>query len=366
MSEIVLTGGPCAGKTTALAVLSQKLSDYGYQVLVCPEVASLVINAGVAVGQLAQDPATWLEFQRLVVRTQGALRERFRAIAGLYDDPVVILFDRAEMDNAAYIDPDLFAALLEDEGTPVAHVRDSYDAVIHLVSAADGAEHAYTTENNAARSETPEQARALDRRTLQAWVGHPHLRIIDNSTDFASKVNRTLSAVLQVLGLPAPLEIERKFLLEAAPAPEALERDFGARAVEIEQTYLTSDDPAVELRVRRRSQGAASTYFFTEKRPLSALARYERERRITPLEYQRLLVSADPARSRVVKTRYCFAHDGLYFELDHVRAPRDLWILEVELTEENAEVRLPDGLVVAREVTQDRRFTNAEIARVSP
>ena len=58
VSEIVLTGGPCAGKTTALAVLSQKLSDYGYQVLVCPETASLVINAGVAVGQLAQDPAT--------------------------------------------------------------------------------------------------------------------------------------------------------------------------------------------------------------------------------------------------------------------------------------------------------------------
>ena len=151
VSEIVLTGGPCAGKTTALEVLSQKLSDYGYQVLVCPETASLVINAGVAVGQLAQDPATWLEFQRLVVRTQGALRERFRAIASLYDEPVVILFDRAEMDNAAYIDPDLFAALLEDEGTPVARVRDSYDAVIHLVSAADGAEHAYTTENNAAR-----------------------------------------------------------------------------------------------------------------------------------------------------------------------------------------------------------------------
>jgi hypothetical protein len=34
--------------------------------------------------------------------------------------------------------------------------------VIHLVTAAIGAEKYYTTENNAARTETKEEARALD------------------------------------------------------------------------------------------------------------------------------------------------------------------------------------------------------------
>lgn len=51
-----------------------------------------------------------------------------------------------------------------------------YDAVIHLVSAAIGAEKYYTTENNAARTETIEEAQALDFRVLNAWVGHPTIR----------------------------------------------------------------------------------------------------------------------------------------------------------------------------------------------
>lgn len=37
-----------------------------------------------------------------------------------------------------------------------------YDAIIHLVTAAIGAEKYYTTENNAVRSENLQQARDLD------------------------------------------------------------------------------------------------------------------------------------------------------------------------------------------------------------
>jgi len=37
-----------------------------------------------------------------------------------------------------------------------------YDLVLHLVTAAHGAEKFYTRSNNATRKETPEQARALD------------------------------------------------------------------------------------------------------------------------------------------------------------------------------------------------------------
>lgn len=45
-----------------------------------------------------------------------------------------------------------------------------YDAVIHMVTAAIGAERFYTTENNSVRTETPEQARELDIKVLNAWV----------------------------------------------------------------------------------------------------------------------------------------------------------------------------------------------------
>ena len=60
--------------------------------------------------------------------------------------------------------------------------------VIHLVSAANGAEAFYTIEEHATRSEGVELARLLDDRASNAWVGHPYFDVIDNSTGFDSKV----------------------------------------------------------------------------------------------------------------------------------------------------------------------------------
>ena len=50
-----------------------------------------------------------------------------------------------------------------------------YNAVFHMVTAADGASKFYTLENNQARTETPEQALDLDRRTQKCWLGHAHM-----------------------------------------------------------------------------------------------------------------------------------------------------------------------------------------------
>jgi hypothetical protein len=46
-----------------------------------------------------------------------------------------------------------------------------YNAVFHLVTAADGAASHYTLENNDARHETAEEAVLADRNTQAAWHG---------------------------------------------------------------------------------------------------------------------------------------------------------------------------------------------------
>ena len=43
---------------------------------------------------------------------------------------------------------------------------------------------------NSARTETPQQAALLDDKLIRAWSGHPHFRVIDNSTDFDEKMNK--------------------------------------------------------------------------------------------------------------------------------------------------------------------------------
>ena len=98
----------------------------------------------------------------------------------------------------------------------------------------------YTTANNEARKEDPALAAALDDAAINAWTGHPHFRVIDNSTDFEKKMHRLVTEIASYLGEPEPFEIERKFLIKP-PDLELLNRMLNCQEVEILQTYLKSD-----------------------------------------------------------------------------------------------------------------------------
>ena len=59
----------------------------------------------------------------------------------------IVLCDRGVMDGSAYMDEAGFNKLLAEVGLDIISARDSrYDAVFHLVTAADGAESFYTLE----------------------------------------------------------------------------------------------------------------------------------------------------------------------------------------------------------------------------
>lgn len=365
-AEVVISGGPCGGKTSAMAYLQEHLTQLGYRVLIVPEVATMFITGGVAdmVYLAINRPDIYLDVQVNITLAQVEQRKRFLSLAEAFpEEKVIILHDRGPMDNRAYMSDGQFEAVMAETALGYPELRDSYDAVLHLVTAARGAEEAYTLENNAARQETPEQAREMDERTLNAWIGHPHLRIIGNETSFEGKLQNVLREVLHLLGEPEPLEVERKFLLAAAPD---LSRLPHTQAIEIEQTYLTSDESGVVRRVRRRAQqGGGATYYLTEKRRLSSGETIEKERIISARQYVRELRDADPARATIKKTRYCFAHEGSYFELDHFQTPAGLWLLEVELTDADAEVALPEFLWIGKEVTDDPAYKNETLAEAA-
>lgn len=84
-------------------------------------------------------------------------------------------------------------------GASEAALTARYDLVLHLVTAADGAEAAYTLSNNPARTESAEQAKELDARVVALWCSHPRRRIIDNSTDFGGKMDRCRDALDRLL-----------------------------------------------------------------------------------------------------------------------------------------------------------------------
>ena len=48
IKKIVITGGPCAGKTTAMSWIQRHFTKQGYTVLFVPETATELITGGVA------------------------------------------------------------------------------------------------------------------------------------------------------------------------------------------------------------------------------------------------------------------------------------------------------------------------------
>lgn len=90
-----------------------------------------------------------------------------------------------------------------------------YDAIIHLVSAANGAEDFYSLDNKA-RYEGPEEARVLDKKLIDVWTGHPHHYIIENPKEggFKQKMNMVNETVFKIIGMPVHTNYYKKFLLK--------------------------------------------------------------------------------------------------------------------------------------------------------
>lgn len=360
IKKIVLTGGPCAGKTTAMVKVIEHFSSLGYKVFTIPEVPTMFTQAGM--NYLTSNKDFFFEGEKATFQTQINLEDSFQRMAETLQQPVIIVYDRGTMDISTYLTPDFWNRIISEEGYTNSQLRDRYDAVLHLVSAADGAEQFYTTANNAQRLEQADEeglkiARELDKKIVSAWKGHPHLRVINNHEDFNNKLNRVLKEISNVLAIPQPIEEERKYIVKlTGEVPNAIDSD-------IVQTYLTGE-PGSEIRLRRRGfEGGKYVYVHTTKKRLSDNEQIETERQITANLYESMLQQADPYRQRIHKHRKSFIWKGQYFELDEFLEPvSNLMILETRGISANESVKFPPFIQVLEDITGNTKYYNYNIA----
>ena len=158
------------------------------------------------------------------------------------------------------------------------------------------------------------------------------------------------------------MEIERKFLVDPRlPIPrEALLDEF---RISFEQVYLAVNDP-FEERVRKRTVDSGVSYHHARLNRIRAGVREVEENEIDGAEYAQLCARRDPRRQIIIKDRTCFVWRARFFELDDIYQPatRACRMLEVQVSDEDESVDLPDFLTVVREVTHVREFTNSSIA----
>jgi len=357
---IVLTGGPCSGKTTCLARLNQMFSDRGYKVLIVPETATKLIGAGMSPGELP-----WIEFQEEILSDTLSQEQTILSIAVRYRDAgrkVIVFCDRGTIDGEAYVGPQEFSALISRLGFNYTELCDErYHAVIHLRTAALGAEEFYTLGNNSARKETPEQARILDEKTLAAWTRHKRPRVLDNSTDFEGKIRRLFAEVCGIVGDPMPLEKEDKFLIKQLD-PATIPVKWNEST--IVQDYLVSPTVGEEHRVRARIEGDSASYYYTIKRDVSPGVRTENESMITRREYESLLALRDSAMATIKKRRICFFWKEQFFEVDLFEGNHQgLVILEAERTDRIPKLELPPFIESLSNVTDEKQYSNAQLAK---
>ena len=159
-------------------------------------------------------------------------------------------------------------------------------------------------------------------------------------------------------------ETERKFVIKK-PSEELLSSHPGFTVSYITQTYLLSD-LGVTHRVRRRVFSEIAVYTECKKQRISATTCIEDEREIDSFEYEELLNLRDPGARTIEKKRITFRYGKQLFEVDVYPEWQNSCIMEVELPSEDESVDFPPFITVIKEVTGDKRYSNAGMARAFP
>ena len=184
--------------------------------------------------------------------------------------------------------------------------------------------------------------------------------MIDNSTDFEGKLKHLLIETLAVVGIPEPLEIERKFLI-LYPDLGLLNNMPACCRVPLSQTYLETPEEG-RFRVRKRGEGEDAVFIKTVKKKISEIRRIEIEESISEEEYENYISRKEYCGGTIAKDRYCIVWNNSYFELDVFPFWDRFALLEIELLDENQEFTLPDFVTVIKEVTYDKSFRNKTLA----
>ena len=192
--KIVLTGGPCAGKTTALKILRDYFSDK-YNILCVSESSTELMSGGVFPKSF--DNTT--EFMEYLTRLQCIKEDIFMnassSISKRSKKDVIIFFDRGIFDVKAYMRDSDFDTMMCNLKISKKDALIRYDAVFHLCTAAINAPMSYGTFNNSIRTESMEESIELDYKTFQCWQLHPFLYRIDSCIDINDKFNVLINMI---------------------------------------------------------------------------------------------------------------------------------------------------------------------------
>eukprot|EP00928_Gymnodinium_smaydae_P012151 TRINITY_DN14418_c0_g2_i1.p1 TRINITY_DN14418_c0_g2~~TRINITY_DN14418_c0_g2_i1.p1 ORF type:complete len:457 (+),score=105.03 TRINITY_DN14418_c0_g2_i1:69-1439(+) len=258
---VVLTGGPSSGKSSALALLRDRLSTRGFQVLTIPEMAThLLVNSdGFQPEWVGTEKQ--VQIQRLFIDFQLSQEEAFTELAQMHPTkrPVLVL-DSCTLNPKVYLNDEQWQRALNFPGkapqTEEALLA-RYDLIIHMVTSAHGGNYEWGPgSNNPGRFHSREEAQKYDKRALEVFGAHPQLRVVPQFDDFEDKIGKVVEFVndaLHVEGL-AGKRRRRKCLLKSLDELSAVVQSPTTFGAVVSSTFL-DDDMQHSVRMHARISG---------------------------------------------------------------------------------------------------------------
>ena len=164
---------------------------------------------------------------------------------------------------------------MDDLGLTTQQIRDHrYEAIIHMMTAADGAKEFYTSMiSGEARYESFDEAKEKDELLRQAYMGHQKWCLIKNSdcVDFKDKIQKAKEAVLDVLGKHTGTHFHKKFLLKKEKRSDTSMLPLNLQLIDkkcfeeiyISETYIdykTSEGEILSCSVEKKGSKQSFTY----------------------------------------------------------------------------------------------------------
>lgn len=192
MKKIVLTGGPCSGKTTVLRALKE---EFGDKIVLVPEVATILLEGGFPLpGKHLEWSEDWqAAFQAAILPLQKSFEDACVLMAEGNGGKLLVC-DRGVLDGAAYT-PGGVPEFCKRYGVDHDESTARYRAVIHLESLAIADPDKYGKTGNDQRFEPIERAQELENATKAAWDSHDHRVVVDGRRGIEGKISKTIGIV---------------------------------------------------------------------------------------------------------------------------------------------------------------------------
>lgn len=338
--KIVLTGGPCAGKSTVFDNVKEQLEKEGYYVICVPETAREYMKNGV---NPDSSRLHTLLFQDIMFKGQVTKEENSERYAEFisHNKDIIILYDRAIMDNRAYLNKEDYGNLLSKYDYNELDIIDKYDMVIDLVSTATLKPESYITDKQ--RHETKEEAAANDICITNAWLLHRNFKLVKPTETLEEKSEIVLQLIHSLLNKSWTRDFNY-YQISKQDSDFSIYNDENSRRMTIANLRLNTQNIKEHTILSKRNYNGATSYVLEKRSPYYENLVFNESKLLSYNDYLESLIKGG-IYDGIEASILAFAHKGDYYRI--IDDNNDIY-LETSASVES----VPENITVSKVLTK--------------